>query len=229
MRRRAPGTNLEAIFLVVAVFASLSILSLHRLLPALSLPYDRVPTDESVSYKPAQVEVNIFKHLGSLGYNTNENASGCKIWHDDPSDLKPPIARISAELHGFRSDLKKYIQLVEAFPGIGDLRHHLDDPDDVCKKVELHEKGLMGIFHNQLSLSRSGYLEPLMPPLRHPEFCFNDSYLIDPTYLVHDFGAMCRKLKKTSRIVVSLIWDSANACGCTLRSQRLTYIVSCYS
>ena len=147
------------------------------------------------------------KHLGSLGYNTqgSDIASGCKIWLQSPEELVPPLVGISAGLHGFRNDLKEYLKLVEQFEGVGDLRPHLEESQDICKTVDLHHKGLMGIFKSkQLSWSRSGYVEPLMPPMRHPEYCFNtsDTYLLDPSYLVHDWGAMCRRLKKTSRIVL---------------------------
>jgi hypothetical protein len=151
------------------------------------------------------VETEIFKKLGSLGYNNQHgNASGCKIWRDDRSNLPPPLASIADKLHVFRQDLKEYNKLINEFQGVEDLRHGLDGPRDVCQEVDiLQNKGESGgIFHNQLSLSRSGYIEPLLPPLRHPEFCFDKSYLIDLTYLVHDFGAMCRKLKTTSRIVL---------------------------
>jgi hypothetical protein len=182
-----------------------------------------------MEYQPAAVETDIFKHLGSLGYNTQNNASGCQIWHATATtttattttnstttgrvaqQVSPPLLHIADQLHQFRYDLQVYNKLVQEFPGVPDLRHRLDDNnprhnDRVCQEVDLfngQNGGLGGnLFHNQLSFSRSGYIEPLIPPLRHPEFCFNESYLIDLTYLVHDFGTMCRTLKKTSRIVL---------------------------
>jgi hypothetical protein len=52
-----------------------------------------------------------------------------------------------------------------------------------------------------------GYVEPLLPPLRHPDFCKKGRNVriravYDLSYLVHDFGAMCRRLKRHSRIVL---------------------------
>eukprot|EP00977_Amphora_coffeiformis_P022461 scaffold10861_cov180-Amphora_coffeaeformis.AAC.48 len=206
MRIKAPRKSLEGIFLILALFAVVSIISLHSLLTLLPSPRkDRIHRDASTIYESAPVETDILKHLGSLGFNTKENetASGCDIWRKDKTDLNPPLLSISEGLHGFREDLREYTKLVENFEGVGDLRLSLGDSIDICRKVDLHEKGLRGIFrHQQLSWTTSGYIEPLIPPMRHPEFCFNSSYLIDPSYLVHDFGAMCRKLKPTSRIVL---------------------------
>ena len=67
-----------------------------------------------------------------------------------------------------------------------DLRDFFDatssNKNAVCKSLEIHPQGLEGIFTSQMSLSRlpnnnkdgetrSAFLEPFLPPLRHPEFC----------------------------------------------------------
>ena len=197
--------RLEVLFSALATFALISTLVLHHLLPII-LPIGTGLRGNAIAYQPAPVEENVMKHLGTLGFNTdgNETSSGCKIWRQSTSsDTTPRIFNIVAEgLQEFRRDLREYTKLLEEFEGVEDLRQSLGGPGDICKTVDLHEKGLMGIFRNkQLSWTRSGYVEPLIPPMRHPEFCFNDTYLIDPSYLVHDFGAICRNLKKTSRIV----------------------------
>ena len=131
-----------------------------------------------------------------------------------------------------------------------DLRDLFDangtNQDDVCDLLELHPDGMAGIFPDLSRLSRSSssssssstmkddsknggiFLEPLLPPLRHPEFCFEydrkeregypdggdlpdppflyepwwNDRLMDLGFLVHDFAAMCRhKLRKNSRTV----------------------------
>jgi hypothetical protein len=76
--------------------------------------------------------------------------------------------------------------------------------DEVCKQVELHEQGLDGIFKSgQLSRGAFGKIEPLLPPLRHPEFCGGSrKFLLDMGYIIHDFGAMCRRLSSHSRIIL---------------------------
>lgn len=204
MRIKVPRRGLEWLFLILVAFAVLSILCSHSLLTLLPMNKDRVH-HQTAKYKSAPVETNILKHLGRLGFNTNgsETASGCEIWRKAKEGLIPPLVAVSEGLSEFREDLREYTKLVENFKGVGDLRLSIGGSGDVCKEVDLHEKGLLGIFERkQLSWTTSGYVEPLMPPMRHPEFCFNDSYLIDPSYLVHDFGAMCRKLKPSSRIVL---------------------------
>jgi hypothetical protein len=101
---------------------------------------------------------------------------------------------------------------------------------DFCKLVELHPDGIQALFPSgQLSQmmshsssksggrSRSGdgggggFVEPLLPPMRHPAFCDEGkSRILDLTYLVHDFGALCRKLKRHSRIVLIDMGASLN-------------------
>jgi len=49
---------------------------------------------------------------------------------------------------------------------------------------------------------KSGYLEPLLPPMRHHKICEpgkKKQALMDLDYLVHDFEHSCRKLTPTSR------------------------------
>ena len=126
-----------------------------------------------------------------------------------------------------------------------DLRDFFDDTgtnrDAVCDLLKLHPDGMAGIFPDPADLSRLStdhagddndgiFLEPLLPPLRHPEFCFEydrreraentnadrtapednpfafepfaNDRLMDLGFLVHDFAAMCRHgLRKKSRTV----------------------------
>eukprot|EP00536_Pseudo-nitzschia_multiseries_P015121 jgi/Psemu1/327791/estExt_fgenesh1_pg.C_8240002 len=106
----------------------------------------------------------------------------------------------------------------------------------VCKTLRIHPDGLPGIFpigdtntndndttndsdndplldnkdndrHPYLSHTpRSGYVEPLLPPMRYHGFCNyrnqeHDYALMNLNYLVHDFEAMCEALKPTSKRV----------------------------
>ena len=152
-------------------------------------------------YIPASAEAYVMAHSKELGFhNKTEKPPTCRIWLDQ--SVAPTI---HDDLLDYKSELAEYKKRVDAFQPIGDLRHHLDDgEEDVCQTVELHEDGLMGIFNKskQLSYSSSGYVEPLLPPLRHPEFCTSKRYLLDLSYMVHDFGAMCRKMKPTSRTIL---------------------------
>jgi len=159
-----------------------------------------------VPYVPAPVEDYIVQNARALGYATSgaSNAKGCPLWTDRTAS---PIYN---DLHTFQKELSEYNRLLQNFTSIPDLRLSMDGGNDdnhhhtICNTVELHPDGLGGIFKSgQLSLSSAGYVEPLFPPMRHPGFCFErQKYLMDLSYIVHDFGAMCRKLKRTSRIVL---------------------------
>ena len=73
-------------------------------------------------------------------------------------------------------------------------------------------RGLERIFETStLSQTVSGLVEPLMPTMRHPDMCTiphnvdwdtRTKQMLVMDYLVHDYAAMCRKLKPTSRTVL---------------------------
>jgi len=47
-----------------------------------------------------------------------------------------------------------------------------------------------------------GWVEPIIPPMRHPKICSDiGAYLMSTEYFVHDFATMCKKLKPHSRTV----------------------------
>jgi hypothetical protein len=110
------------------------------------------------------------------------------------------------ELAAYREELKEYNRLVREFHPISDLRLQLaldeSNRDQVCEQVAMDIEALFP--SRQLSRGSSGLMEPLLPPFRQPEYCYahNPKVLMDLSYLVHDFGAMCRKLKRTSRTVL---------------------------
>ena len=164
------------------------------------------PSIEYSGYIPATVEDHVVKHAEALGYSeTGQKAPfGCAIWQD-PKATSPSI---HSDLQKYRSDLEEYEKRVRAFSSsTRDLRLKLDETNyEICKSVDLHPQGVKEIFSSsghQLSFTTSGFVEPLLPPMRHPAFCEEDrKRLFDLSYLVHDFGAMCRKLKPTSRIVL---------------------------
>ena len=75
---------------------------------------------------------------------------------------------------------------------------------EVCADARPHPDGIQALFpSDQLSISKSGFVEPLYPPMRSEKICGNISkHLMDMTYLVHDFEAMCRKLKPWSKRIL---------------------------
>jgi hypothetical protein len=165
---------------------------------------------ESERYTPASTERFILEYATDLCYDQPKPklAKTCTIWNDKRA-TNPEIHR---DLHAFRSELVEYDKRVQEFQPVADIRLRMESEDleSICQSLELHDDGLPGLFPSgQLSLTQtSGYVEPLLPPLRHPDFCFTKTVkesrkaLFDLGYLVHDFGAMCRQLKRHSRIVL---------------------------
>lgn len=151
-------------------------------------------------YIPAPVEKYIMDHLQELGWYEEKNAKGCIIWTD-------PSHPLYHDLQLFLKELGTYQKLVRDFPGISSdlrvLKRNSSKVSTVCDQVRLSPGGLQEIFASgQLSLSSSGYIEPLTTPMRHPRFCSNRQFLMNMNYMVHDFEAMCYKLQPTSRTVL---------------------------
>jgi hypothetical protein len=215
---RADSRVVKAGFMTVAcvlcfacfvVYKAGSIQEAHVAAAAAALfhnPLNRPPSMDYApfAYQPAPSEKFVIEHADELGYNSQEWTKGCNIWgNETPSE-------ISVGLHAMIPELTDYNNRVQTFQPVKDLRKQLIEGDDVhnaavCQTVELDPAGLPGIFKSgELSqTANAGYVEPLLPPMRHPEYCFyGDRKLLDLGYLVHDFSAMCRKLKPTSRTIL---------------------------
>jgi hypothetical protein len=174
----------------------------------------------NVTYVPAPIEAYIIDHAKGFGWEeTKKLTSTCQIWYD------PQSTPMHKELQAFVEELDEFNRRVEKHPLVPDFRFLLKNSnrtqDDICALADLDPKGLLGIFKGgQLSLTRSGLVEPLLPPLRHPRFCVdggdvgpqdfgggvtlakskaNYGWLMDLGYIVHDFGVLCRQQTITSR------------------------------
>lgn len=168
------------------------------------------PSTAVVPYQASPVEKWVLKHgeqfrLQRTTKIRKNMADGCQMWRD------PNATSYYNELQQFRTELADYSHRLASFNRtIKDLRKHLGGTDDVdrhaiCDTLELHPDGLPGIFPSGM-LSKvpggGGWAEPLLPPLRHPEICFQgNSKIMDMGYLVHDFASLCRKLQPHSRTV----------------------------
>jgi hypothetical protein len=158
-------------------------------------------------YQPGSVEQYILNHQHELNYDNPKAAKVCPLWKNETA-----TEEIYRSLHTYNDELHQYNKLLNAFNPIDDLRKsmNLDESNhkEVCQAVQLHPDGLRGVFKSsgQLSYTQtSGYIEPLLPPLRHPIFCLKGKqgkHLLLLDYLVHDFQSMCHRLKKTSRTVL---------------------------
>jgi hypothetical protein len=133
---------------------------------------------------------------------------GCEMWKNSSR------TDIYEDLSHFRQELRVYERLVEQYQGIDqDVRQHMENNDDkndnstsVCDLLQIHPQGLPGIVTSPSSLSHlphgGGYLEPLLPPFRHPDFCFDPMALMDMGYLIHDFAHFCQfRISRYSRTV----------------------------
>lgn len=166
----------------------------------------------NLPYQPAPVEGYIMNHTVELGFAVKppDSVPTCNLWTD------PNSTPYHAKLLQFYEELKEYYVLLNNFklpPDIKDVRYDRSPHGDVCSQVELHPQGLQGIFKSQqLSRTKAGFVEPLVPPMRHPALCLEegvgipgrvDKYpqLVQIRYLIHDWAHMCRQLQPTSRTV----------------------------
>lgn len=135
-------------------------------------------------------------HYDSLG------ADECSLYsNNSQSDISP-------EYHEYLAMMDSYVKAVRQFETkVDDLR--LIPTEQRRKLCESMDGVMKGAFQVETALSRTrgGYVEPLLPPLRHPRFCedghkmWESQYLLDLDYLVHDFGWMCKQLNSTSKTV----------------------------
>jgi hypothetical protein len=203
--------NVMMFWLLGLVTTSLVFISMLSYVPEselifLDLPVsDQIQTDTDYRYIPASSEKYVRDHARKLGYDiAKAPVETCKVWTDDANVAVPKS--MHDDLVTFRKELKEYNRLVEAFKPISDLRLQLapeeSNIEQVCQQVNM---GMKALFPSrQLSMGASGLMEPLLPPFRHSDYCFDHTptVMMDLSFLVHDFGAMCRKLKRTSRTVL---------------------------
>jgi hypothetical protein len=154
-------------------------------------------------YRASEAERYVLRESTRLGFEET-NASlvppSCAIWN------WPNASTIYGELHAYDDELEDYKKLVQEFkPLQEDVRQLLLDGrgNEACDALEPISGGLGRIFKKSGLVSRGssfGYVEPILPPLRHPKFC-QSGHLLDWRYIVHDFAAFCRKITPASKIV----------------------------
>lgn len=153
------------------------------------------------AYVPSQNEKYIIDHLEQLGYDSLDNPPGCTIWTDRDLD-------INKNLSSYAKNLDRFVEAVQNFTPVNlDVLDSIkkNSTHDVCSRLKLpiSNGGLQSVFQSgQLSVTKSGFIEPLLPPLRSHKICWDRKYLMSLDYLIHDFEAMCYKLKATSRRVL---------------------------
>jgi len=176
--------------------------------------------DFNGTYAPSFIEKYIIDNSERLGYASLNDPPGCTIWKD-PSATND---NIHAKLTSYSNNLDKYIAAVKNFTPLAiDILDHIKKSNgdgaahDVCDRLKLLPSdnvdsgggrsgsgGLSAIFpSHQLSLTKSGFIEPLLPPMRHHKLCWDFfKHIMSLDYLIHDFEAMCHNIKATSRRVL---------------------------
>jgi len=166
---------------------------------------------QNTIYVPSVLEDFVMNRLDALGFS-NTPTSICKMWLNDPA-----YSDIDTELKLFEQQLEEYATASRDFQrtssnmsivkeitrtfqnGKGSLSWD-DASKQVCETLRIRSP-----FTNASSLlshsSRVGFLEPLLPTMRHPGWCKGRG-IMDLGYLVHDFYTMCRNIKPASRIIL---------------------------
>jgi hypothetical protein len=199
-----------AIGIVCVVGIVLQMQELRKTACTVTIHASKAHSTNYKEYTPASTEDYIMKHMTDLNLDNGRSnntaggaqttSSGCNLWKNPALTTNETFE----QLHAFKKEIHDYYELVNKFQDIADIRPLLEKDPSACDMLELHPEGLPGIFSSQqLSFTRSGYVEPLLPPMRHPDFCFDhDKYIMSLQYVVLDFAQMCRKLKRHSRIVL---------------------------
>ena len=152
----------------------------------------------SRKYKPSSLEELVVNNSHKIDVNVTNV--------DSLSPMCSLLERSNTNLTTYLTDLDNYNSVLKRFdPLEKDIRSLiLQSGVAACNKVLLsNESKVINFFSsNQLSTSSVvGALEPLLPPLRHPKFCHDKRMLMDMSYMVHDFYAMCLKLKPHARTI----------------------------
>ena len=162
----------------------------------------QTPSSSFFEYIPSSSEKLIVQSADALGYSSQNNPSGCNIW--ETNTTHPEIYNA---LSNYAKDLSEYNKAVANFKPIPDVFTSIKKGNySVCETTKIHVDGVSGIFpSNQLSFTKSGYVEPLTPPMRSHVFCTDRGATMSLDYLVHDYYTMCRNLKPTStRVLIDM-------------------------
>ncbi len=167
-------------------------------------------------YVPASTEEYIMNHFEELGFNIEnyKEAKGCPIWlepevstqenYDNLRAYLNELAIFSAKMEEFDKPVPNLVETIRRMNGNGS--SGITDQVELCKIVRPHPDGIQALFPSkQLSLTPAGYAEPLLTPMRHPEYCsegINLHNLLRLDFLIHDFEQMCLNLKPHSKTIL---------------------------
>jgi len=189
------------------------------------------------SYQPSALEDFVINHLDDLGYNKSY-PSICNMWRNDPL-----YANVTTEIQTYLHQLSEYETGIHQYQSNLSNRSFLEDIskmyqdgrgtlswEDATKQVCEPLRVLTNPLNTSLNLfsksSHVGFMEALLPPMRHPLHCVGQKSLLDLEYIVHDFYRMCRNLKPNSRVILVDMGASFNFHNDTNSSAPIVYLVS---
>lgn len=207
---------LKAPYKTYAIVAALVVLSLNQVMDLSSYVIQPGGSNDNQQtairrapqggpYEPAKVEAYVLEHTRDLGYSVEDpNPTGCNIWKQKEFPFYQDLQTFFQELEIYSEKIKSFTSLETDLRVL--LKENPDAQDEICHRLELHPDGIPGLFakSQQYSLTpRTGYVEPLLPPMRHPAICLkgNRGHLMRMDYMIHDFAHMCRSLRPGIRTV----------------------------
>lgn len=165
--------------------------------------------ESSYEYKAAETENFIMKNLDILGFNeTNPHKSkGCSLFKEKSIISEKVVSTFTNFVRDLTTNFTFHQSRFEPVQNVMKKIQNAAEEEipNICKSLKLKQDASITNFfpNSKLSYSSSmGYMEPLLPPMRHPKYCERGKYLLNLDYLVHDFEAMCKTLRPHSKLVL---------------------------
>lgn len=166
-------------------------------------------------YRPAETEKFVVEHLNELGLDETDprKSKGCTPFSQHGADNNPLLSNhVISKFANYVQDLTiNFTHYEQTFDPVHDImktikRSSQEDIPNICKSLKPQNYHSIDKFFSNSDLSyssRMGYMEPLLPPMRHPLFCKKGfKYVFSLDYLIHDFEAMCNSLTPYSKLIM---------------------------
>eukprot|EP00548_Thalassiothrix_antarctica_P001602 CAMPEP_0194133230 /NCGR_PEP_ID=MMETSP0152-20130528/3487_1 /TAXON_ID=1049557 /ORGANISM="Thalassiothrix antarctica, Strain L6-D1" /LENGTH=364 /DNA_ID=CAMNT_0038828505 /DNA_START=81 /DNA_END=1175 /DNA_ORIENTATION=+ len=146
---------------------------------------------ETVNYLPSNAEQYVLDNHGP-------STSGCDIYTKPESKIRNEVMAHIGELQTYYDDISARKEFAPDVRTLFDIDY--SNKEDVChtysdpssKSNDLSTE----YFTTSKEISHSstqGFMEPLLPPFRHPAFCIHEMFSYRMDFLVEDFGHICRQ------------------------------------
>jgi len=181
-------------------------------------------------YNPSEAERYLIDHIPDFFDESRDiQPDSCKLWREN-SPVLAGLQAYENQLNAYYTMVHNFQtvkDLRSQFTSDHSNRDEVCSQVDLFRDGNIIERGLIqrlsdpakvvykneafaGMENNLSHMADSELIEPILPPFRHPAFCSksneeyvaNEKYVTDVNYMVHDFGNICRKLKKTSKTIL---------------------------